>query len=99
LVALLAAAGAGTVVAQALPGVEAAVAVAPLDDQAVALPSQGDRHERLGTRPGHGAPLLQGTEDRFPSRIVGVPGGKGTPTPFGGPLAAPLGSVTNRLLR
>ena len=35
LVALLAAAGAGAVVAQVLPGVDAAVAVAPLDDEAV----------------------------------------------------------------
>src|SRR5260221_9435818 len=48
LLAFLAAAGAGTLATQVLPGVDAAMAVAPLDDELVgALSPQGDRHKCL----------------------------------------------------
>src|SRR6266542_2353440 len=58
LLALFATAGAGTVATQGFPGVDAAVAVAPLNDELVgALPPQGDRHECLWARPRHDALL------------------------------------------
>src|SRR5262249_4264040 len=60
--ALLAAAGAGGVVAEVLPGIAAAVAVVPLDEQAVvALLAQGQRPHGFRGGTGHGGDLLNGS--------------------------------------
>src|SRR5262249_36279613 len=55
LLPLLAAAGAGAVLAQVLPGVDAAVVVAPFDDEAVlGFLAQGRRHDRRRAGGWHG---------------------------------------------